>query len=145
MSAGSWIVFLLGVFGEEKKLNLEVCGGFDCVVLILLVDSNVCSVGLFLSFPACRSGDVDRDEDIEGGAGSPFSPTCTPRATGAEDPMNQDANPPFDLSATFIEPSRSPVSVGMNSPSIFRFSGLRSGDFEFWRDVRKGSRSVSER
>lgn len=142
-SAGSWIVFLMGVFGE-KKLNLDACD-FDCVVLKLLVESTVCSVGGFWRFPGCRSGDVDLEEDIEGGGGSSFSPTGMPRATGAEDPVNQEASPPFDLSASFIKPSRSPVRVDMNSSSIFCFTGLRSGDFEFGRGARKGSKSVSER
>lgn len=142
ISAGSCIVFLLGVFGE-KKLNLEVA--FDCVVFVLVVDSSVGRVGRFCSFPGCRSGEADREEDCDGGAGSSFSPTGTPRATGAEDPVNQDAIPPFDLSASFIKPSRSPVSVGMNSSSIFCFVGVLSGDFEVWRDARKGNNSVSER
>lgn len=41
--------------------------------------------------------------------------TDVPTGTEAEEPVNQDAMPPLDLSATLMMPSLSPVSVGIKA------------------------------
>lgn len=158
-SDGSWIVFT-GVLGDEKKLNRDVpelAVVLLGVVLIEELNSSVGGVGrLFASFPAGRSGLVEREEDI---VGAEFrlsrSETGRPSCTGAEDPVNHDASPPRDLSVTLIFPSLSPVRVGMkfasSSSRFFSLAGLcafRSGEFGFVRDVkgrREGSSAVKER
>lgn len=145
---------MAGVLGEEKKLNLDVLDvvaeAFAGVELLkLLEESRLGSVGRFFSFAAALSGDpslediaVDRLEDS-------CSPTGRPTDTDAEDPENHELSPPFDLSATLIVPSLSPVSVGMKSVSslLFSFVGERCGLVEFVRvrGERKGSNAVNER
>jgi hypothetical protein len=134
ISAGSLMVSCLtGDLGEEKNPpNIPVCGFGDGV---LLVNSSDETVGRLFSFPPILSGDVLRDEDIEGGGGRALSPKGS--GIGAEEPANQELNPPFDLSATFMTPSLSPVRVGMKPVSISCFVGVRSDDTEFGREVRK--------
>lgn len=141
--AGTWMVFD-GVFGEEKKLVSRDAAlvFFTGVTFALEIDSIAGSVGLFFSFPL--SGLVSRILDMFGWNVSSGMPNCT----GAEDPVNHEASP-FDLSATFITPSLSPVNVGMkSSTSCFGLCcGLfRSGLFELVLvGDRKGNKDVSDR
>ena len=154
-SDGSWIVFWTGVFGDEKKLNRDVpelAVVLLGVVLVEELDSSVGSVGRrFASFAAGRSGLVEREEDIVGvELRLSWSENGRPSCTGAEDPVNHDASPPRDLSATLIFPSLSPVRVGMkpssSSSRFFSLVGLcdfRSGEREFVRDVNGRSEGRS--
>ena len=146
------MVFWMGVLGEEKKLKRELLGGVASLtggVLMKVVDeSTVESVGLFCSFAEGRSGEPSR-EDIVDGLEDSCSPTGIPTATGADEPVNQELSPPFDLSATLIVPSLSPVSVGMKSISslLFSFAGERCGLVELVRvrGARNGKSAVNER
>ena len=58
------MVCLLGVFGEEKKLNIDeeapdVEALFEgMLVFVLELESRVGRVGRFCSFAGCRSGDT---------------------------------------------------------------------------------------
>lgn len=135
--------FVLSVFSEEdlgeKNPNRPVVWGFPVAGL----DTSIGIVGLFFSFPVVRSGDVDREVE-DGGADSSVSPTGIPKGTGADVPENQDPNPPFDLSATFMTPSLSPVRVAINS-TMFSFFVLRSGEVEFSLGEREGDSVGLER
>jgi hypothetical protein len=156
-SAGNWIVFCTGVFGLEKKLNLDVpelAVGLLGAVFAKELESSVGSVGRCFASFAGRSGLVDREEDIVGlGLRVSCSETGTPSWMGAEVPENHDARPPRDLSSTLIFPSLSPVRVGMKFSSIsslfFSFVKLctfLSGERELVLDVRKeGSSAVNDR
>lgn len=151
---GSCMVFGTGVLGVEKKLKREVLlvfDGGDLVGVVLfrgVVESRVERVGRFCSFAAGRVGDTSRDDMVERLEDS-RSAAGIPTETGAEEPVNQELNPPFDLSTTLIVPSLSPVSVAMKSPSslFFSFAGDRCGLVEFVRvrGARKGSKAVRER
>jgi len=151
--AGSCIVCGVGDLGEEKKLlksPVAALAGVGACVFALELESMAGSVGLFFNFPGCdwRSGDASREE--ERGDADFCSMLGIPNETDAEDPVNQDASPPFDRSSTLITPSRSPVSVGMkpSSSSLSSFFSplFLSGLFDFvrlWFVGRKeGRRSV---
>lgn len=121
---GSWMVFWTAILGEEKKLKREVlvaAGLLGVGLLRGVEESRVESVGLFCSLADGRSGEPSR-EDIVDELEDSCSPTAIPIATGAEEPLNQELSPPFDLSATLIVPSLSPVSVGMKSTCSCLFS-----------------------
>lgn len=134
-----------------KREVLEVAVVPDMGFLVgvrLFVESRVGRVGLFCSFAVGRSGEAFLDDILDGLEDS-CSPTGMPTATGADEPENQLLSPPFDLSATLMAPSLSPVSVGMKSTSSlpFSFVGERCGLVEFVRvrGARKGSKAVNER
>ncbi len=87
-------------------------------------------------------------EDVDVRSGS------MPTVTGADDPVNHEAIPPFDLSASLMTPSLSPVSVGINASTSNSgrdlslmgegiFASFRSGLREV--EIRKGSKDVSDR
>src|SRR6266498_4480999 len=61
-SAGSWTVCLLGVFGEEKKLNIDEAPDVEALfggmfVFVPELELRVGRVGRFCSFAGCRSSD----------------------------------------------------------------------------------------
>jgi hypothetical protein len=151
----SWMVFWRVVLGEEKKLKRDVLLVFEAGVLVgvvlfvLFEGSRVGRVGRFLSFAAGRSGDASREDMVVEGLEDSCCATSIPTDTGADDPVNHELSPPFDLSATLIVPSLSPVRVGIKSASslLFSFAGDRCGLVEFVRvgGARKGSRAVRER
>lgn len=96
-------------------------------------------VGLVFGFPL--AGLVSRMDVMFGCSDS----SGMPNGTGFEDPVNQEARP-FDLSATLITPSLSPVKVGMKSSTTSCFGLFRSGLFEFVLvGDRKGNNAVSDR
>lgn len=131
---------LEGVFGEEKKfVNRDAALVFlTGVTFVLELELIVGRVGLFLGLSL--AGLVSRLVVMFGCSDS----SDIPNGTGAEDPVNQDARP-FDLSATFIAPSLSPVNVGMKL-STSCFGLFRSGLFEVVLvGDRKGNKEVNDR
>lgn len=152
---------LEGVFGEEKKPpNLEVVVFALVFALVGVVEGifegeGIGIVGRFLSLP--RSGLASRNDIVLADGerlGVPSGVMAgTPTGTGADVPVNHEAIPPFDLSATLMTPSLSPVSVGMNvSTSISRSEFSLIGDEELCfrsglleSELRKGRRAVSDR
>jgi hypothetical protein len=117
---------------EKNPPNIPVCTFGDSTAPPLFVLS-LCGVR--------RSGETDLEEVLEGSSGRDFSANGSD--IGVDDPVNQELNPPFDLSATFTAPSLSPVKLGMNSVSLSSSFSRRS-DEELCRDVRKASRSVPD-
>jgi hypothetical protein len=147
-----------GVFCDEKKLpNLDVVVVALALVLVggmvEVVESSMGSVGRLFSL--LRSG-LDSLVDMVLGDGERLgivsgSIAGMPTGTVADVPVNHEAIPPLDLSATLITPSVSPVRVGINDSTTSccragaaRGEGgcLRSGLFD--SEVRKGSSVVSD-
>ncbi len=122
------------------------------IVLVLEVGSVL--VCIFLNLPGEGEGD-DNASRFRGTMGSSSDDMLIgiPSATGAEEPLNQEARP-LVRSSILITPSLSPVNVGMK-PSSFTFASLpcalvgllllllsrRSADFDIG-DRMDGSREV---
>lgn len=122
------------------------------IVLVLTVESVLACI--FLNFPAEGEGD-DNASRFRGTMGSSSDDMLIgiPSATGAEEPLNQEASP-LVRSSILMTPSLSPVNVGMK-PSSFVFASftcdlegllllllsLRSADFDIG-DRMDGKREV---
>ena len=102
------------------------------------------SIGLFFSFVAGRSGDASRGPIAEGL--DSCSATGTPTDTGADEPVNQELSPPFDLSNPRIV---SPVKVGIEPGSCSSFSSAGKcrglAEFVCMLRARNDSSAVNER